>query len=305
MALFAVPDPPASLAEFLLAHVRSFTRHELASVFSQSALRTAVATGSAQRLVPGVYAATVHAQSFTVRAHAVVTWSGAPISGTSALFVWGLLDAPPSAVEITVPHESRVRGPHWLKVRRASHEIPTTERNGVRVVSPAHAIVSGFGYVDPRLRGDVVFRAVRTGLVGVPQVRKVLRETPKVRARRALIARLDAVERGAHSWLEERGLRSVFNTREFAAFVRQHEVVVEGERFVLDMFDRSARLAVELDGDRFHGDREARLRDIRRDALVATKGIQTIRLSTWDLVNRPDWCRMVVREALRARRSAS
>lgn len=301
MTLFAVADPPASLPEFLLAHVRSFTGKELTRTFSERALRTAVASGAARRVLPGVYASAAHAESFEVRAHAVARWSGAALSGAAALFVWGLLDKPPAELEIAVPHDLRVRGPSWLKVRRVSHELSATERNGLRVVSPASAIVTGFGEVDPRLRAEIVFRAIRTGLAGAPQVREVLRGTPRVKARRALEARLDAAERGAHSWLEERGLREVFNTKAFAGFVRQHQVVVEGERFVLDMFETRTRLAVELDGAQFHADGNARIRDIRRDAVVATQGIQTIRLATWDLVNRPDWCRQVVLEVLAAR----
>jgi len=48
------------------------------------------------------------------------------------------------------------------------------------------------------------------------------------------------------------------------------------------------RLAVELDGAAWHGSREQRERDIRRDALLATVGWRTLRLGFTRLTSAPD-----------------
>ena len=305
MTVIAASPAPTAIGAYLNSHVRAFTRAELTRLFNDRALRTAVAKSEATRVLAGIYAATVHAGSFHVRVHAASLRCGAPVSGAAALFEWGLLRRSPRVIEIAIGAEQRLRGPDWLVGRRTALEVPTTMRNGTVVVTPAYAIVSGFGRVDPNLRAEVVFGAIRRGLVGVQQVRNELNRQPKVKARRALERRLDAAELGAQSWLEERGLREVFRAKEFGAFIRQHEIVIEGNQFFLDMFEPVARLAVELDGDGTHDNPYDRLRDIRRDAMVATRGIQTIRLSRADLVERPDWCRWIVLQVLHARRNAA
>ncbi len=105
---------------------------------------------------------------------------------------------------------------------------------------------------------------------------------------------------GAQSYLEERAVYKVFNTAEFARFVRQHELVIEGNQFFLDMFDPATKTALELDGRDGHLN-EFRQKNITRDCWVATIGIQTLRFSYADLVERPEWCRAVVREVLQVR----
>ena len=123
---------------------------------------------------------------------------------------------------------------------------------------------------------------------------------PRVKGRRNLERSVRAAAAGAQSYLEEKALYEVFNTAEFSRFVRQHEAVIEGNQFFLDMFDPLTKLALELDGRNGHLD-EFRQRNIARDCWVATIGIQTLRFSYWDLVERPAWCRQVVRETMRVR----
>ena len=62
-------------------------------------------------------------------------------------------------------------------------------------------------------------------------------------------------------------------------FTLQHRVVVSGRTFFLDAACEEVQLAVEMDGAAWHGSRDQRERDIRRDALLATVGWQTLRFS--------------------------
>ena len=62
-------------------------------------------------------------------------------------------------------------------------------------------------------------------------------------------------------------------------FALQHRIVVSGRTFFLDAACEEVQLAVEMDGAAWHGSRDQRERDIRRDALVATVGWQTLRFS--------------------------
>jgi very-short-patch-repair endonuclease len=172
---------------------------------------------------------------------------------------------------------------------------------GLRVVTPAEAVVGGFGRVEPRMRSDVVFAAIRDRLTTAQQLRTVLAASPRVPSRPALERRIAAAEAGAHSHLEEVALKRVFNTSDFDHFARQHEVVIEGNSFVLDMFCSRTRLAIEADGARFHSSVAAWQRAITRDAWLASVGILTLRFSFQDLNVRSGWCRERVRRTMLAR----
>ena len=86
-------------------------------------------------------------------------------------------------------------------------------------------------------------------------------------------------------------------------FVLQRPVVVAGERFILDAACEEALLAVELDGAAWHGSRRQRERDIRRDALPATIGWQTLRSGFTRMTGAPEACRRDI-VAVHAARSA-
>jgi len=292
--------PPPSVVRGTLD---SFTRDQLVQERSESWLDRAIASGSIVRLLPGIYCAPENSHSFYTRAHAALAWAGpeAALSGSSALFLWDLIDEVPSTIEILVPWERRPRGPAWLKVSRTTRSFEVRTRGALRVVTPAHAVIRGYGRAAASSRGDLVYRAVRERRATVTELRRALDLVPRVRNRRELERHIENARIGAHSPLEARAARSVFNGAPFQRFVRQHEVVVEGSQFRLDMFDPVTRTAIELDSDSHHSSDEARLRDIRRDALLATIGIQTLRLSSHALANEPEWCRQVVIETIKAR----
>ena len=72
--------------------------------------------------------------------------------------------------------------------------------------------------------------------------------------------------------------------------------------FLLDAAYNEVKLAVEMDGAAWHGSREQRERDIRRDSLLATIGWQTLRFSYGRMTGAPDACRRDVLAAYNARR---
>jgi very-short-patch-repair endonuclease len=60
-------------------------------------------------------------------------------------------------------------------------------------------------------------------------------------------------------------------------------------------------LAVEMDGAAYHGSPEQREQDIRRDALLATEGWQTLRFSYARLTSDPAACRREILAVYSAR----
>ena len=285
---------------------RAFTRDELIAAFSRGSLDAALSQGTVKRILPGVYAGSAHAQSNAVRSHAAVLWSGGGvIGGASALFEWGLVDSPPPKVHLWIAPERHLKAPPWVAIHRDDVEVRSTRRGLIVVAMPAFAITQGFGDLPAPLRAEAVYRGIRKRLVGVAQLRAALAASPRVAARRELERRIDAAERGAESFLEERSLRNVFSTQAFAGFIRQHDIVHEGEAFRLDMFHPETKTAAECDGDRIHADPVQRRKDIRRDALLATRGILTVRYGFRDLMDSPGWCRDNLLRIVRARGGAT
>jgi hypothetical protein len=289
-----------SIADFIRDCAGAISGADLRARFGASALKRAVARRDLVRVLPDVYAPALHALAFEVRAQAASLWADAPVSGRAALFLWGLIDEQPAAIEVLVAHSRKPRSVVGVTVRRSIAEVPQSVRRGVPVVSPAAAVVLGYGELPKGMRSEVLYGAVRRRLAGTAQLEAVLGALPRVKARKSLERSVRAAAAGAQSYLEERALYRVFNTDEFTRFVRQHELVIEGNQFFLDMFDPATRTALELDGRNGHLN-EFRQRNITRDCWVATVGIQTLRLCYKDLIDRPDWCRHIVREVLRVR----
>ncbi|MDN4479766.1 endonuclease domain-containing protein [Demequina muriae] len=168
-------------------------------------------------------------------------------------------------------------------------------------VAPPIAAVQAFGDLPVSRRGEALFHPLRAGVVSPEDLRDAVEIVPRVRGRKDFLRLLDAVAAGAESWLEAEGMRRVFNTTEFAQLLPQHVLDVDGVRYRADLYDTNTRTVIELDGSQFHDSSPRRVRDLRRDAALASIGILTIRLSYRDVVERPEWCRRTVRAALDAR----
>jgi very-short-patch-repair endonuclease len=296
-----LPFPGERVGEYMQRIAIALPTRELEELYSVGAVHRAVRAGVLARVAPGWAASAIHARAFTVRAQAITGWADAPLSENSALFAWGLIPEPPGVLTVTTANTRNPRAREGLKVRRVLREPAETTWQGVRMVTPAEAIVAGFGRVERQWQSEVVFRAIRDRLTTPRQVSAVLAKSPRVPSRSALERRLAAAEAGAHSHLEEVALRDVFNSAEFAHFSRQHEVVIEGNAFFLDMYCRMTRIAIEADGTRFHAGAVSWQRAINRDAWLASIGVLTLRFSYADLNTRAEWCRERVREAMRSR----
>jgi very-short-patch-repair endonuclease len=84
---------------------------------------------------------------------------------------------------------------------------------------------------------------------------------------------------GCESELELWGYLHVFDVPGLRHGVRQLPVEVRGRRYRLDLGYEAERVAVELDGHRFHSSRAQRERDLERDAALAAVGWITLRYS--------------------------
>jgi hypothetical protein len=114
---------------------------------------------------------------------------------------------------------------------------------------------------------------------------------------------LNLVASGCESELEIWGVTTVLpGPPAVPAWVQQHDVRLgDGRRVRLDAAYPDARVAVELDGAAFHGSREARERDLRRDTALAALGWVVLRFSYARLMADPEGCRREIEAVVRAR----
>lgn len=206
----------------------------------------------------------------------------AHLSHRSAARVWLLtLYLPnPKTAEVTVvgrdPRPPRIR---VHRVRTLAPDETTTHKN-IPMTTPARTLLDLAPRLDDRQLERSLAEAFRRRLVrpatlhsllaryagrpGVPRLRTLLHSEPVY----------------TRSELEERFLALVRD-----AGLPQPDVNAEPGPYEIDFLWREQRLAVELDGWGFHGDRKAFEDDRRRDADLVARGFRVIRITWRELEN--------------------
>ncbi|MCR6712209.1 MAG: endonuclease domain-containing protein [Demequina sp.] len=288
-------------AHQMASDVAPRTFEQLGEVMSRKTITRALESGALTRLVPDQFCLTMHADSWLMRSRAAVEWAGpgAALTGLAALAVYGYAPVPIDLIQVAVPAGGHRSGPPWIRVRSLTMPFPTTIWSpATPLTSPELALVLGYGQVPPRRRATFLYRAIGTGLITAREASDLAGVLTRVPVKRELLARLKASQAGAESYLEERGWATVFVGKEFEDMVPQHKLRVGRERFRVDAFHLATRTAFEFDGDETHDEREDRKRDIRRDALLATIGVQTVRFARETVLAKPEWCQEIALETI-------
>jgi very-short-patch-repair endonuclease/predicted transcriptional regulator of viral defense system len=264
-----------------------------------------VLSGRLRRLQPGIYGLPAAAEDWRCRLEAAVHATGGVVSHRSALALWNL--APPGGpVHLTVEHTRSGRGSAGVALHRTRALEETVRRvDGLPVSCVERAVVDAWGVPAGLSRAEVraaAIGAVRRRMCMPRQLYSEVERRPCLRGRSALVQLVGLLADGCESELEIWGCLNVLRGPGMPAFTLQHRVEVAGQRFVLDAACEEVRLAVEMDGAAWHGSREQRERDIRRDALLATIGWQTLRFSYRRATSVPDACRRDIRAAYESRR---
>ena len=264
-----------------------------------------MASGRLQRLQPGVYGLPAAGRDWRARVEAAAHATGGVVSHRSALALWDL--APVGGpIHVTVEHTRSGRGTAGVVLHRTRELAPTVRRvDGLPVSCVERAVVDAWGTPAGLSRADVraaAIGAVRRRLCLPRQLYAEVNRRPCLRGRRELVQLIGLLADGCQSELEIWSCLNLLRGPGMPAFTLQHRVEVAGQRFVLDAACEEVRLAVEMDGAAWHGSREQRERDIRRDALLATIGWQTLRFSYRRATSVPDACRRDIRAAYESRR---
>lgn len=294
----------ASIDDWGRSDVSVATRTELVAQFGRQAFERASRTGLIVRMTPGTWAPATHATSLLARAEALRLWTGGIVSGIGALALTGVRlgrwDADPVLVALSSKTQRR-GGPAWADVRRVGYTPPTVSRGRAVLAAPEYALLEAVRGIDECFVMDAVWRTLQDTRTALRRVRAALERVTRVPKRRTIERAVTYAENGITSFLERESHETAFFGRDFAHLVPQHRVVVEGQLYILDWFDPSSRIAIEVDGATWHNTPDAWQHDRRRDADLASVGIATVRFTYKDITTRPWWCRSRAAEAMAAR----
>lgn len=301
---------PPAVAALVLAvehYGRPVTRAELVAMGAGRTIDRAIASGALRRVAPALYASDATHTTPHMRIRAAAAWmpASAHLAGGAALFLLGVEEALGPTVHVaTGPH---VSGPSPPGVALWRSRAPAKVRviDGVRVASAAHALIQWWCLRPKPLTPGPALDLLRAGRIDAQEVLDALPTYPRVPSRALLTDIATSFLGGTHSALEYRARHEVFDGHVWAAWEWQAEVRTPGRTARVDMLHRDAKIAVEFDGARYHGNDLKRRDDLERDAVLAGAGYMTIRFTWEDIVNRPAWCRERVREAWRSRARAA
>jgi len=287
-------------------------RDEVTLASSSSSVSRWIADGDVVLLHPGVLALPSRVQEWGVRARAATLWTRGPLSHGSALVHLGLLPRDTGPVHVTVPADRWPRGSTGVVAHRTTVPMTVHQHEGLPVLGLARPLVDAWAWassarLNPRADRDLaaarhaLVTAVREGRVDVALVRAESRAQRVHAGRAALSTLLDLLELGCESELEVFGVLHVLRIRGLPTCTHQHGLVLGGRTVRLDAAWPVLRVAVELDGHRFHSSRADRERDMRRDTALAAAGWVVLRFSYARMTTDPEGCRRELELVLRRR----
>ena len=264
-----------------------------------------VNAGHLHRIHPGIYALPTASRVWRSRLEAAVHATDGVISHRSALALWELA-SPGRQLHLTVELSRSARGSAGVVLHRTRELRETVRRvDGLPVSCVERAVVDSWGSPGGLERADLraaAIEAVRRRLCRPRQLLDEVARRPCLRGRASLIQLVGLLSDGCQSELEIWGCLNVLRAPGMPSFVQQRRIAIGTEVFVLDAAYDEVKLAVEMDGAAWHGSRAQRERDIRRDALLASAGWQTLRFGFSRLTTAPDMCRREIRATYDARR---
>ncbi|HEV7204868.1 MAG TPA: DUF559 domain-containing protein [Jatrophihabitans sp.] len=238
-----------------------------------------------------------------VRELAAVMSLGHPValSHLTALRRWGLASAPPQ-VHVSVLDRRNPRGGPDLAVHRVAAFPPVARVDRQLVVRPAFAIASSWPLQDAEHRRAAAITAVRRRLVTPESLRGAVAQQPRLAGRRELLSLVELLDAGCESELEIWGHLHVFDVPGLDHATPQKWVQADGRWYRLDRAYEAERVAIEMDGARYHDQDEGqRERDRCRDTALASIDWITLRFSHTRLHRDVAGCRRHTYATLAAR----
>jgi len=209
---------------------------------------------------------------------------GALLSHWSAAWLLGLIEVVRELIDVTVPTSNRKRPGLRVHVSRSLTPDDTRRHRGIPVTAPERTLLDLAEQATERELERILDQAItenlttRATLVAAVERWQGHRGTKNLRA---LLAR-DHEPALTRSEAEERLLALIRDAALPDPSMNQYV-----GRYMVDAVWPQRRLAVEVDGYRYHSSRGAFERDRRRDAELTAAGYRVIRVTWRQLVEEP------------------
>lgn len=274
----------AAIAAIAVRQHGYITRQQLLALgLSRSCVDRRGRAGKLHRVYAGVYAVGAVPTLSVARAAAAVLacGAGAALSHSSALCLWGWHTPWDVPFEVTAPAQHRRPGIVLHRSKVLTHR-DVRRHMGIRVTSPARTVLDvAPGLNDKQLR-QVVREARLSRYMRDAELADVVARLPRNPGAARLKPFIEAPAGPTRSEFEDA----------FLVFCHDHglprprtNVRIAGH--LVDAVFDAERVIVELDGYKFHGDRETFESDRDRDADTLLAGHVTVRITWKRMQNRP------------------
>jgi very-short-patch-repair endonuclease len=294
--------------DFVLTEQRRVLRRDqaLAAGFTAAQIGAALRRARWQRLLPRVYLTEAAEPTFAQRVLAAWLWAGTEslIAGAAAAWWHEITALEPRTIDVIVPMKRAMSLQPGIRIIRAN--VPPQEaiwRDGIRTTSPARTCLDMIRWRE----GDLIEDALLARRLQVEKLPPSLRRSARRRGQRR--ARAAVQEVTAAPWSKaERRAHQVSRDAGITGWVANRRAVTLPPTVFPDIAFEDVKLAVEIDGRRFHdraSDAEAWERDHDRELALVRAGWTVVRVTYRQLVEQPEKIIQAIREILdRLRREA-
>lgn len=289
-------------------HHGVFTRSmALGAGATESMIDRRIRKGEWQKPYAGVY---VIAGTPATWERAVVTsvfgaGPGAAASHRTAVHLWGLCDRP-KVIEVTSPLKGRPLRDHVIHRSTDLSVSDVTEVTGIPMTTVTRSLVDVGVPWGQGLASRALDEALRRQLTDLTAVANLLHRVARRGRRGAGVMRSILEDRLGwsgitQSQLEDEYLR-IMRLAGLTLPESQVRIVKRGGRLIarVDFVYPKVRLVVELDGERYHTDRDTFRYDRRRQNELIQEGYRVLRFTTWDVFAAPEYVVSQVAAALNA-----
>lgn len=252
---------------------------------SRSAISRLVSSGRWRWELPRVLVPGRDELPLMGRAASACIWAAdGAVSHLTAAAIWGLVEAGPDVVHLTV--RRWLRAPRGLAIH-CSADIQSQEVQGVRVTTVARTMLDLAGVAPAEQLETILEHALRRRLTSAPSLERFVATVggqgrSGTAALRALVKRYG--EAPTESFLE-RKVQPLFARNRLPRPESQFSIVVEGERYRLDFAYPSVHVAVEAHGFQWHSGRKSWNHDLRRMNALARAGWTVMFITSEDLAD--------------------
>ncbi|HEU5487135.1 MAG TPA: DUF559 domain-containing protein [Microlunatus sp.] len=252
-----------------------------------------VRSGAWIRALPGVYRVAVVPPTPELTLRAAALWlDNGVLTGVGAAWWWHLLDDPPVRWEFQVANVTRRTQQNGVCVlRRWVDPFDVTTHRGVAVVTKPLAVLRAAVTLERGRRGHgvrLIDRTKQVRAVTEPELELAFRRNRGTWGTTTMRELLERTGDRAHSNLERLGARLLTEAGVTGFTVNLCVRLTSGRTLEIDIGFRGRKLAIELDGFRYHSSPESRAIDLDRQNALIQDGWIVLRYGPDVLHDEPD-----------------